>query len=220
MTPESQHQYFDTAYRTGSDIWTQTPYHQIALDMLPTITPNSIVLDIGSGRGVWAFKLIEHGFRVIGLDYVRTIVDKVNADIILHAYAEKARFVHGYATDLPFTDNSFSLVTEIGVLQHLKIDQWNQYLSELYRVTEQNGYVLSITLSSDTPRFLGFTPKMNNQSPYEKFGVSYYFFSPEVLNSLFAKNGFAMVDQKTHVFEIRSDPGDKLVLLFTLFQKK
>ena len=25
MTPESQHQYFDTAYRTGSDIWTQTP---------------------------------------------------------------------------------------------------------------------------------------------------------------------------------------------------
>lgn len=220
MTQDSQHQYFDMAYRTGSDIWTQIPYHQIAFDMIPSIQPNSIILDIGSGRGVWAFKLIEHGFRVIGVDYVRSIVDKVNADIKLHAYAEKARFVHGYATDLPFVDASFPLVTEVGVLQHLTSSEWDQYISELHRVVEENGYVLSITLSSETPRFLGLTPKINNQSPYEKFGVSYYFFSPETINSLFEKKGFEVINQKTHSFETRSDPGDKLVLLFSLYQKK
>lgn len=220
MTHETQHQYFDMAYRTGSDIWTHIPYHQIALDMIPAINPNSIVLDIGSGRGIWAFKLIDHGFRVIGLDYVQSIVDRVNADIKLHHYGERARFIYGQATDLPFTDESFSLVTDIGTLQHLDHADWETYISELARVTAPGGYMLSVTLSADTPRFLGFTPKMNNQSPYEKFGVSYYFFSPESISELFAKHGFSTVSQQTHFFTTQSDPGDSLGMLFTLFQKQ
>lgn len=219
MTPESQHHYFDTAYRTGSDIWTHIPYHQIAFDMIPSIEPNSIILDIGSGRGVWAFKLIDHGFRVIGLDYVQSIVDKVNNDIKLHAYAERARFVHGIAADLPFTDESFSMVTDIGVLQHLPQPEWALYLSELRRVVAPGGYVLSVTLSAETPRFLGFTPKMNNQSPYTKFGVSYYFFSDEQLNILFAQYGFSVVSQRIEFFGTQSDPADKLGMMFTLFRK-
>lgn len=220
MKHDSQYHYFDTAYRTGSDIWTHIPYHQIALAMLPAITPNSIILDIGSGRGVWAFKLIDHGFRVIGIDYVRSIVDKVNADIKMHHYAERARFVHGIATDLPFTDASFPLVTDVGTLQHLHSDQWSTYLSELNRVTEPGGYVLSVTLSAETPRFLGFTPKINNQSPYEKFGVSYHFFTAEKLNTLFAQHGFSVITQQTEFFGTLSDPADKLGMLFTLLQKK
>lgn len=219
MTPESQYQYFDTAYRTGSDIWTHIPYYETALRMLPTIAPNSIILDIGSGRGIWAFKLIDLGFRVIGIDYVRSIVDKVNADIKLHHYGERARFVHGNANDLPFTDASFPLVTDVGLLQHLTANEWNTYLSEVNRVVADRGYVLSVTLSSETPRFLGFTPKIENLSPYEKFGVSYYFFSPQDISQLFSKYGFTVVTQETHFFQTQSDPGDSLGLLFTLFQK-
>lgn len=220
MTNESQYQYFDTAYRTGSDIWTHVPYHKLALDMLPAVAPNSIILDVGSGRGIWAFKLIDTGFRVIGVDYVRSIVDKVNADIKLLSYAERARFIQGDATDLPFTDASFPLVTDIGVLQHLKSDEWSQYLSELNRVVANQGYVLSVTLSAETPTFLGFHPKLNNESPYEKFGVSYYFFSIEEIANLFAQHGFMVVNQQTHFFQTQSDPGDSLGMIFTLFQKK
>lgn len=220
MTPESQYQYFDTAYRTGSDIWTHLPYFETALHMLPAVAPNSIVLDVGSGRGVWAFKLIDLGFRVIGLDYVRSIVDKVNADIKLHHYAEKARFIHGNVNDLPFTSASFPLVTDIGVLQHLPQDDWHTYCSELSRVVADNGYVLSVTLSSETPRYLGFTPKIENLSPYHKFGVSYYFFSTETINRLFDQYGFKVIEQETKIFQTQSDPGDSLTLLFTLFQKK
>ena len=208
------------AYRTGSDIWTHIPYHKTALAMIPGIPPNSIVLDIGSGRGIWAFRLIEHGLRVIGIDYVRSIVDQVNADIKLNQYGERARFVYGQATDLPFTDASFPLVTDIGMLQHMKPEEWKIYLSELRRVVAPGGYVLSVTLSDQTPRFLGFTPKMHNQSPYEKFGVSYYFFSTDALNILFKDHGFTPVDQQIHTFETRSDPADSLVLLFTLFKKQ
>jgi ubiquinone/menaquinone biosynthesis C-methylase UbiE len=219
MTPESQYQYFDTAYRTGSDIWTHLPYYETALHMLPAVPPNSIVLDVGSGRGLWAFKLIDLGYRVIGVDYVRSIVDKVNADIKLMSYAERARFVHGNATDLPFTDQSFPLVTDIGVLQHLPEGDWHTYCSELARVVSDQGYVLSVTLSSDTPRYLGFTPKIENLSPYHKFGVSYHFLSEDDITQLFAKYGFKVIEQQTKFFNTQSDPGDSLGLLFTLFQK-
>jgi ubiquinone/menaquinone biosynthesis C-methylase UbiE len=220
MQPQTQHEYFDTAYRTGSDIWTHIAYHKKAIEMMPAIPPHSIVLDIGSGRGLWAFMLIDHGFRVIGIDYVQSIVDRVNADIKLHHYAQQARFIHGHATDLPFTDNSFPLVTDIGLLQHLSTADWHQYFSELARVTQPGGYVLSINLSDQTPRFLGFTPKFQNNSPYEKFGVSYYFFSKEKLEQLFASYGFTLIKHQEHFFETRSDPADTLGLHFMLLQKK
>jgi cytolysin (calcineurin-like family phosphatase) len=111
------------------------------------------------------------------------------------------------------------LVTDIGVLQHLPQPEWALYLSELRRVVLPGGYVLSVTLSAETPRFLGFTPKMNNQSPYTKFGVSYYFFSDEQLNILFAQYGFSVVSQRTEFFGTQSDPADKLGMMFTLFRK-
>lgn len=220
MNPKIQHEYFDLAYRTGSDIWTHINYHQIALDMMPSIPANSIILDIGSGRGLWAFKLIDRGFRVIGLDYVQSIVDHVNADIKFHHYAERARFVYGQAHDLPFTDASFPMITDIGLLQHLPESDWHGYLSELARVTQPGGYVMSVNLSDQTPRFLGFTPKFENHSPYEKFGVLYYFFSREQLEQLFAQYGFTVVTYQEHFFDTRSDPADSLGLHFFVFQKK
>lgn len=220
MSNDEQYRYFDTAYRTGSDIWTHIPYYHTALEMIPPIEKDSIVLDIGSGRGLWAFKLIDYGFRVIGVDYVQSIVEKVNQDIKLLSYAERARFIHGQATDLPFADTSFSLVTDIGLFQHLPQSFWHTYLSELSRVTQSGGYVMSINLSDQTPRFLGLTPKMNNESPYEKFGVSYYFFNKEQVVGLFAQYGFSLVEHREQFFETRSDPADSLGLHFFIFQKK
>lgn len=220
MDHEHQHNYFDLAYRTGSDVWTHLPYQKTALRLLPALPADTIVLDIGSGRGVWAFALVDHGYRVIGIDYVRSIVDKVNQDIKNYANAEKVRFIHGSATDLPFTDASFQLATEIGMMQHLDTEGREKYLSEIGRVIAPGGYVLSITLSDQTPRFLGFTPKVTNNSPYEKFGVSYTFFSNDQAGQLFIDHGFQVVAQEIEFYDARTDPGESLGLLFTLAQKK
>ncbi len=220
MNTNTQYSYFDTAYRTGSDIWTHIPYHQTALEMIPNIKKDSIILDVGSGRGLWAFKLIDYGFRVIGIDYVKSIVEKVNQDIKLLSYAERARFIHGQATNLPFTDSSFSLVTDIGLFQHLPEPSWHMYLSELARVVHSEGYVMSINLSDQTSRFIGLNPKLNNESPYEKFGVSYYFFNKDQVVGLFAQYGFSLIEHREQFFETRSDPADSLGLHFFVFQKK
>lgn len=220
MNNDAQHRYFDTAYRTGSDMWTHVPYIPSLLRMIPSFAPDTIILDVGAGRGILAHKLLELGYRVIGIDYVRSIVDSVNQDLKTNKLEHKGRFIHGTATDLPFTDNSFSLITEVGLLQHMTNDERNNYLAELQRVVVPGGYVMCVTLSSETPRYLGFTPKVQNLSPYEKFGVTYYFFSEGELNQLFSHYDFVPVKQETQTFETRTDPGDSIVLLFTLFQKK
>jgi hypothetical protein len=49
--------------------------------------------------------------------------------------------------------------------------------------------------------------------------VSYYFFSDEQLNILFAQYGFSVVSQKNEFFGTQSDPADKLGMMFTLFRK-
>lgn len=214
-----QHQYFEQAYRTGSDIWSMIPYHTIAMAMLPELPTDSLVLDVGSGRGAWLRKLVDHGYRVLGVDYVQQIVDRANRDLKEHKLSDKARFVMGNALDIPFADNSFDAVTDIGLLHHLKDNEWGLYKNEVARVLRSHGYYLNVALSRQTPRLLGFTPSMADTGHFEKWGVSYYFFKNSEIIELF-EDQFEILEQKVEFFEAKSDPGDSIGLVFTLMKKR
>lgn len=218
MNADAQKNYFEIAYRTGSDVWTHMPYHQTAMKMMPPLPADSFILDVGVGRGLWLNKLVKEGYRVIGLDYVADIVKLGNRDLKLHSLADKARFIQGDVRDIPLADGTFDAITDIGVLQHLDQNDWNQYISEMKRVLKPSGYVLNVSLSKETPRFLGFKPKLSSESAFEKFGVSYYFFSSDEIRDLFAPHGFALLEQRTESFEAKTDPGDSLSLVFSLFK--
>ena len=120
-TPEIQKQYFQFAYQTGSDIWSHIPYRYTAEQMIPRMERDSLVLDIGAGRGLWAAKLVGLGYRVLGIDYVESIVQKVNTQIKDEGYADRARFMVGNVLDIPFVDNGFDLITDIGTLEFVSI---------------------------------------------------------------------------------------------------
>lgn len=219
MQPDAQKNYFEIAYRTGSDVWTHIPYHDLAMRMMPPLPRDSFILDVGVGRGLWLHKLVAAGYRVIGLDYVSDIVKKGNQDLKIHNLGDRARFVHGTVSDLPLADETFDAVTDIGVLQHLKQDEWDRAVSEIARVTKRGGYAMNVSLSKETPSFLGHRPKTSPESSFEKFGVSYYFFTKEELNELFARHGFVSVDQTIEHFDAKTDPGDSLALVLSLYKK-
>lgn len=157
---------------------------------------------------------------MLGMDYLQSVVDQANMEIKNRNILDQVRFVQGDVRDIPFTDNSFQLVTDIGVLQHLVPADWVAYVRELSRVTVSGGYVLSVTLSRRTERFLGFTPSVMPEAHVEKFGVSYYFFSNDEINTLFGYGDFEMVSQEVEFFDARSDPGDRVALVFSVFKKK
>lgn len=216
---DAQKQYFEQAYRTGSDIWSMVPYHYTGMLMLPELPNDALVLDVGSGRGTWLKKLVDKGYRVLGVDYVHQIVDRANKDLKDQGLGARARFVVGNALDIPFTDSSFDAATDIGLLQHLRADEWPTYAAEIARVVRSGGYYLNVSLSRQTPRFLGFTPMTASHGDFEKWGVSYYFFTETEIRDLF-NDAFEILDQKVERFEARSDPGDSIALVFTLMKKR
>lgn len=218
MNPDTQKQYFEIAYRTGSDVWTHIPYHHRALKVLPPLPNDALVLDVGAGRGLWLAKLVADGNRVIGLEYIRDLVTKGNSDIKREGYEDRARFIHGDVRDIPLTDRSFDAITDIGVLQHLNQADWQRYLSEVCRVVKSGGYILNVSLSKETPRFLGFKPKSSTDSLFEKFGVSYYFFTNNEIRDLFAGHGCVLLEQYVENFDAKTDPGDSVSLVFSLFK--
>lgn len=220
MDHHVQKQYFEVAYRTGSDIWTHVPYAQVLSEMLPKLPVDSLVLDIGSGRGLWAVKLAELGYRVLGIDYLPSVVSAANDEVRYRKLDGRVRFIEGDVRDIPFTDNSFQLVTDIGVLQHLVPADWVAYVQELSRVVAPGGYVATVTLSRQTPAFLGFKPSTMSEAHVEKFGVSYYFFDESEVTTLFGYGDFELISQRTEFFDARSDPGDRVALLFSVFRKK
>ncbi len=219
MNSDVQKNYFELAYRTGSDVWTHIPYHSIAMRMLPPLPKDSFILDVGVGRGLWLHKLVAAGYRVIGLDYIPEIIKKGNADLKTENLGDRARFIVGDVLDIPLADNTFDCITDIGVLQHMSHGQWNQYMSEVSRVLKTGGYVLNVSLSKETGRFLGFKPKHSAEAEFEKFGVTYYFFTNTELNELFASRGMQLVDQRIEHFDARTDPDDAIALVLSLYKK-
>ncbi len=218
-TPEKQKQYFQFAYQTGSDIWTHLPYRYKAEQMLPPMERDALVLDIGAGRGLWAAKLVGLGYRVLGIDYVQAIVEKVNMRIKEDGYTDRARFIVGNALEIPFVDNGFDMVTDIGTFQHLKHKEWPQYVTEMYRVIKKNGYFLKVSLSRRTTRFLGWVPGSTTNGDFTKFGVHYHFFTEEEIHNTFGEH-FDIIDQQFETYNSQSDPDDNVTLVFTLMQKK
>ncbi len=216
---DKQHQYFMFAYQTGSDIWSHIPYRFKAEEIFPKLETDSLVLDIGAGRGLWTMNLLRHGYRVLGIDYVESIVNSVNKRISEEDYEQKAKFILGNALDIPFVESSFDAATDIGTFQHIKTDDWVKYSAEVSRVLKNKAYYLNISLSRRTHSFLGFKPSKSQTGEFKKFDVNYYFFKGKEINNIF-KNDFDIIEQQYQSFESKSDPMDDIVLIFTLMQKK
>ena len=114
MDYQEHKNYFEIAYRTGSDIWTNLSIKNRGKMLMKELPKESMVLDVGSGRGLFAKQLAESGFSVIGLDFEGNIVKKTNEEIKNWGLSGKLKFVEGSALDIPFIDNSFDGVQRPG----------------------------------------------------------------------------------------------------------
>lgn len=217
--PDNQKTYFEQAYQTGSDIWSHVPYQNYALAMLPQLDPNSLILDIGAGRGLFTLNLVDRGFRVLGIDYAQNIVDLVNQRIQEQNLNDRARFIAGDALDIPFADNGFNMAIDIGTFQHISHDKWQVYVNELQRVLTPHGYYLNVSLSKRTHRFMGIDPSTLFDGSFTKFGIHYQFFADDDIQHIFGER-FLTLNQLHEKLPSPTDPQDEVVLVFTLMQKR
>lgn len=100
--------------------------------LVSRVPPWSNVLDVATGTGAVARRLLEHGCTVTGLDQSPEMLRVARARL-----GERARFVEGRAERLPFDDASFDAVTFTYLLRY--VEDPGAVLRELARVVRPGG---------------------------------------------------------------------------------
>src|SRR3972149_3866910 len=114
------------------------------------LTENSMILDIGSKDGKKAHYIINKG-KVVMSDVCRRKISP---------------FVLCDATNLPFKDNSFELVTMLHVIEHIKNGKMT--LREIYRVLKKDGTALIVTPNANRfTKLYSVALKVLKRSPYQ-----------------------------------------------------
>ncbi len=206
--------YFETAYKTGSDAWTHLPMEDRGLKLKEELPKGGLILDIGSGRGIFAKNLAEAGFKVIGIDFEGGIVNSANKEVKNWGFEGKMKFIESSALDIPLTDASFDGACDFGLFENLHKEDWAQYANEVTRVLKPGGFYLSVVSSRETPNFFGFSPKNSVDGEVEKYGVHYHFFEKEEMQAIFAGK-LQIISQQT----ISAKNKEERYYLETLFKK-
>ena len=100
-------------------------------------------LELGAGRGTISLYLKKYlGFTVTLNDMSEEAMTLAKANFT--HFKEDAQFVVSDARTLPFADNSFDVVTSIGLMEHL--DDYAPILKEAYRVLKPGGTMMQINI--------------------------------------------------------------------------
>lgn len=214
MKYKGNQDYFETAYRTGSDSWTHLSKKTQLEKLVSRIKEGSIILDVGSGRGLYAKYLAQLGHSVLGLDSEKNIVNKINLEIKNWELAGKLKFVEGSVLDIPFTDNSFDGIYDISLLEYLYKEDWEEYAKEITRVLKKGGFYLNISISKDTTKFLDMNPKDSVDGDVHKYGIHYHFFTQDEIKNIFKDK---LILEEQTIEDISSE--EDTLYIVSLFKK-
>lgn len=124
------------------------------------------ILEIGCGQGVGA-KIIYDLFsprEYTGIDLDPKMIERARKKG--HSL-QNARFLQGDAASLPFTDSTFDLVIDFGIIHH--IPNWQEALAELHRTLKAHGEFFFEELPVETwERGIGKPLKRILDHPYEE----------------------------------------------------
>jgi ubiquinone/menaquinone biosynthesis C-methylase UbiE len=144
--------------------WASGDYHMIGTQILIVsemliealdVHSTERLLDVATGSGNAALAAARRGCDVVGLDYVRSLLER--AQVRADAEGVEARFVYGDAEALPFKDGEFDVVSS--VFGAMFAPDQEQTASELARVARSGG---RIGLVAHTPDgFIGQLFKTN-----------------------------------------------------------
>jgi ubiquinone/menaquinone biosynthesis C-methylase UbiE len=125
-------------YALEEDFWWFTGMREITASLLDPhfrTEQDRLILDVGCGTGgnlVWLKPYARNG-SVFGLDLVTDALK-------FCSQRESERLAQATVTDLPFTDETFDLVTSFDVLEQLPGENADdRAICEMYRVLRENG---------------------------------------------------------------------------------
>jgi len=137
-------------------------------------------LDVGCGTGKLVNFFQKEGFDAHGCD------NQKEAILLASKINKKGTITKASATNLPFRNQSFDIITCISVIEHLTPNQAEKFLSETRRVLKPGSFIFLITPNFATPLRLIQGKKWFAYS--DPTHVNFY--TPRSLAKLLSKFGF------------------------------
>ncbi|MDO9535738.1 MAG: methyltransferase domain-containing protein [Bacillota bacterium] len=138
------------------------------------------VLDLGGGTGKFAAQMFSAGADVWLLDASPQMLKRASRIL------PSDRLILGDAKNLPFSNNTFDIITLVDVFHHIRNQE--DTLSECYRILRPGGSLCLLEFSPEclTIRVLAGVERF--------FGEPSLFLSPEDLTGLLKKAGFIQIE--------------------------
>jgi len=113
------------------------------------IAPDSVILDVGCGRGELIYHLAQQGHFAVGLDYAEqgvkiardALLDREESTSDLHIGLSQAN-----ARYLSFPTSSIDHVFMLDVVEHLYAEELHQVFLEIFRVLKPGGKLIIHTM--------------------------------------------------------------------------
>ena len=121
----------------------ETRFRQLALEGL-IIEENTQILDLCCGSGQGTNFLAKYSQSVTGLDASPLSINRAKKNV------PSAKYVEGFAEDMPFSNNQFDLVHTSAALHEMNYEQLRQIIQEVYRVLKPSGIFTFVDFHSPT----------------------------------------------------------------------
>lgn len=175
------HKQWEFVYRLDSN---QKKFNDAMMERLLSclnLSPDALFLDAGCGTGEHAMRIVQQGYRCVGLDLSEYALHKAGATA--SNLQTRLAFSLGALEDIPFKDNTFDAVHCRGVLMH--IPEWKKALSQLCRVLRTGGRIAimeSNDRSVETLMVLGMRKVLQRKSKVTKTDGGLEFWSEQGAN--------------------------------------
>ncbi|MEK9570822.1 MAG: class I SAM-dependent methyltransferase [Paracoccaceae bacterium] len=158
------------------------------------LSKSSRVLEGGCGQGQYVYLLEKAGFNVIGVDYAKRTVEKINE----HYPSLDIRY--GDVRNLAFEDGFFDGYWSFGVIEHF-YDGYDTIVSEIKRVLRPKGYLfMTVPTMSPLRKYLSrkgrypiWEGKALNVEAFYQFALD-----PGQIISDFESAGFELCEMKPY----------------------
>ena len=152
--------------------------------VLPYITPNSSVCDIGCSENPVLLKTLSKKITLgVGLDY-SIPTSCIHKNLNFHS-------VDLNTFPLPLTAAQFDFVTMLAVLEHL--ENPHGIIQECFRILKKGGQLILTTPAPKSQKILEFFADLRLISHKEIYDHKHYFSKPELFN-LLQQNKFTTID--------------------------
>jgi ubiquinone/menaquinone biosynthesis C-methylase UbiE len=141
-------------------------------------------LDLGTGPGTQAIKLLERGFYVTASDLSPTSIHKATVRFNTRRINE-VKFMVDDILNSNLNDNEFDFIFDRGCFHVLSPEKRSTYTTEVYRILKEGGIL--------------FLKCFSEKEPERDFGP--YRFSSDMIKEIFENSGFKIQNIKETIYQ-------------------